>query len=142
MRKRNLAKSWNYGLTLLLPVLLIALTSCQFTQSAFAHTASNTGAGFAAASTMLSYMHQGKITYQYAASSFVNFRSELDGLDRQQLLSQQGAPDMRAVQHLFDLYKPAIQAVDSPCLSASCDWRGQVAALNKASEAFLQAGGS
>ncbi|HLH63823.1 MAG TPA: hypothetical protein VKV20_19260 [Ktedonobacteraceae bacterium] len=142
MRKHNLARFWNYGSALLLLVLLLLLTSCQFTQSAFARTASNTGAGFAAASTTLSYMHQGKITYQYAVSSFVNFRSELDGLDRQQLLSQQGAPDMRAVQHLIDLYKPAIQAVDSPCLSTSCDWRGQVAALNKASEAFLQAGGS
>jgi hypothetical protein len=142
MRKQNRARTWSYGLTLLLPVLLITLTSCQFTQSAFARTASNTGAAFAAASSTLSYMHQGKITYQYAVSSFVNFRSELDGLDRQQLLSQQGAPDMRTVQHLIDLYKPAIQAVDSPCLSAACDWRGQVAALNRASEAFLQAGGS
>lgn len=95
----------------------------------------------AAALITLTYAHEGKITYAYAASSFVNYRSELDGLD-QQLPSQSGAPDARTVQHLIDLYKPAIQAVDSPCLNESCDWRTQVAVMNRASEAFLQAGGS
>ncbi len=142
MRKHNLARTRNLGFCLLLPALLITLTSCQFTQSAFARTTSSAGAAFAAASTTLSYAHQGKITYAYAASSFVNYRSELDGLDQQQLLSQQGVPNMRAVQHLIDLYKPAIEVVDAPCLSESCDWHTQIVVLNKASEAFLQAGGS
>jgi hypothetical protein len=125
----------------LLPILLLILPSCQFTQSAFAKTTGDAGAAFAAASTTLSYAHQGKISYAYAASSFVNYRSELDGLD-QQLPSQQGAPDMRTVQHLIDLYKPAIKAIDSPCLRVSCDWRTQIAVMNRASQAFLQAGGS
>jgi hypothetical protein len=120
---------------------LLTLTSCQFTQSAFAKTTGDAGAAFAAASTTLSYAHEGKITYAYASSSFVNYQSELDGLD-QQLPSQQGAPDMRTVQHLIDLYRPAIWVVDLPCLSDSCAWRTQIATLNSASQAFLQAGGS
>ena len=141
MRKHNLIRSRNYTACFLLPILLLIFTSCQFTQSPFAKTTGDAGAAFAAASTTLSYAHQGKITYAYAASSFVNYQSELAGLD-QQLPSQQGAPNMRTVQHLIDLYKPAIQAVNFPCLSESCNWRTQITVLNRASEAFLQAGGS
>ena len=96
---------------------------------------------FAAASTTLTYAHEGKITYAYAASSFVNYRGELDGLD-QQLPSQSGAPGAGTVQHLLELYKPAIQADDAPCLNDACDWRAQAAALDRASKAFLEAGGS
>jgi hypothetical protein len=135
MRKKN------YSAYFLLPLLLLAVTACQFTQSAFSKTTANAGAAFVAASITLTYAHEGKITYAYAASSFVNFRSELDGLDRK-LPSQQGVPNVPTVQHLVGLYKPAIRAVDSPCLNESCDWRTQVAVMNKASQAFLQAGGS
>jgi hypothetical protein len=142
MRKHNLKGSRNYPVCFLLPILLLlTLTSCQFTQSAFTKTTGDAGAAFAAASTTLSYAHEGKITYAYASSSLVNYQSELDGLD-QQLPAQQGAPDAHTVEHLIALYMPAIRAVDSPCLSESCDWRTQIAALNSASQAFLQAGGS
>ena len=141
MRKHHSIGTRNYSIGFLLPLLLLTLTSCQFTQSPFAKTTGDAGAAFATASTTLSYAHEGKITYAYAASSFVNYSSELDGLD-QQLPSQQGAPDVHIVGHLVALYKPAIQAVDSPCLAESCDWRTQVAAMNRASQAFLQAGGS
>src|SRR5205807_4333798 len=141
MRKHNLKGSRNYTVCFLLPILLLlTFTSCQFTQSAFAKTTGDAGAAFAAASTTLSYAHEGKITYAYATSSFVNYQSELDGLD-QQLPSQQGAPDKRTVQHLLDLYRPAMQAVIQPCLEESCHWQAQVAALNRASQAFLMAGG-
>lgn len=142
MRKHNLKGSRDYTVCFLLPILLLlTLTSCQFTQSAFAKTTGDAGVAFAAASTTLSYAHEGKITYAYASSSFVNYQSELDGLN-QQLPAQQGAPDAHTVEHLIALYMPAIRAVDSPCLSVSCDWRTQIAALNRASQAFLQAGGS
>ncbi len=126
----------------MLLVLATLLAGCQFTQSPFALTASSAGAEFAAASTTLSYLHSGKITVQYAQGSFVNYRSQLDGLD-QRLPSQQGAPVGKAgVDHLLALYKAAILAVDNPCLAASCNWQAQVAALNRASKAFLEAGGS
>ena len=124
------------------PLLLVLLTvtGCQLTQSAFSRTVGNAGAVFSAASTTLTYAPEGKITSAYAQASFVNYQSELDGLD-QQLPSQQGAPDKRTVQHLLDLYRPAIQAVIQPCLEESCHWQAQVAALNRASQAFLMAGG-
>jgi L-aminopeptidase/D-esterase-like protein len=125
----------------LLLILLLLVTGCQFTQAAFPRMASNAGSGFAAAATTLASAHAGKVTYAYAAASFVNYQSELDGLD-QTLPSQSGAPDKRTVQHLIGLYKVAIKAVDSPCLSNSCDWRTQVDALNRTSKAFLEAGGS
>ena len=129
------------GIALLLLVLLMMATGCQLTQPAFTRTAGNAGSAFAAAETTLSYAHEGKITYAYASSSFVNYQSELDGLD-QSLPSLQGAPDRHTVRQLLDLYKPAIEAVDAPCLNESCNWRAQVVALNRASKAFLEAGGS
>jgi hypothetical protein len=130
------------GLTIfLLLVLVVTATGCQLTQSAFTRTAGNAGSAFAAASTTLTYLHEGKISKAYAASSFVNYASELDGLD-QTLPSQSGAPDARTIQHLLDLYKPAMQAVNSPCLDESCGWRAQVAPLDRASKAFLEVGNS
>ena len=131
----------SYCIDFLLLILLLIVTGCQFQQAAFPRMASNAGSAFAAAATTLAYAHEGKVTYAYAAASFVNYQSELDGLD-QTLPSQSGAPDKHAVQHLLNLYKVAIKAVDSPCLSNSCDWRIQVDALNRTSKAFLEVGGS
>jgi len=127
-----------YGISFLLLVLLLTVTACQLTQSAFARTAGNAGAAFAAASTTLSYAHEGKITNTYASSNFMNFQSELSGLD-QTLSSQQGAPDVHTVQHLLSLYESAMQVVNNPCLSESCNWHAQVSALDRASRAFLEA---
>ncbi len=130
----------NNGIVFLL-LLLVLTTSCQLTQAAFTRMAGNAGAAFAAASTTLSYVHEGKITKAYASSAFVNYQSELDGLDST-LPSQQGAPDTSMLRQLLDLYKQALPAVNTPCLDQSCDWHTQVTALNRASEAFLKAGGS
>ena len=131
-----------YGRIIFLLLILSVMTvGCQLTQSAFVKTAGDAGSGFAAASTTLTYLHQGKISKGYAASSFINYASELDGLD-QTLPSLAGAPDSRTLQRLLNLYKPADRVVDAPCLDASCDWRAQVAALDRASKAFLEVGNS
>jgi hypothetical protein len=124
---------------LLLPLLLL-LNGCQAAQSTFANTAGNAGAAFVAASTTLTYMHKGKITEAYARSSFINYQSELDGLD-QSLPSQNGSPDRLTMQHLLTLYHAAMPIINNPCLQMTCDWHSQVATLNQASEAFLKAGG-
>ena len=129
------------GIIFLLLVLSIMTVGCQLTQSAFVKTAGDAGSAFAAASTTLTYFHEGKISKAYAASSFVNYASELGGLD-QTLPSLAGAPDSRTIQHLLNLYKPAMQVIDAPCLDASCDWRAQVAALDSASKAFLEVSNS
>lgn len=111
------------------------------TQSGFARTTNNAGSAFAAAATTLTYAHTGKLITAYAQASFENYQSELSGVD-QQLPSLGGAPDKQTIQHLLTLYKPAMQAVNQPCLEVSCDWQAQVKALNAASDAFLKAGGS
>jgi len=126
---------------LILVSLLIVTTSCQLTQSAFVRTTNNAGAALAAASLTLSDMHQGKVTSAYARAAFANYQSELSGLD-QQLLSQNGAPTPMSVQQLLSVYKPAMQVINQPCLVASCAWRSQLVALNRARDAFLKAGGA
>ena len=120
--------------------LLLVTSGCQLAQSSFARTANNAGAAFAAASLTLSYVHEGKITYTYARSAFMNYQSELQGLD-QQLPSQAGAPDMQTIRLLLDVYRPAMQVINQPCLDASCNWRSQLASLDRASKIFLKAGG-
>jgi hypothetical protein len=116
------------------------MTGCVLTQSTFARTTNNAGSAFAAASTTLTYAHEGKVTYTYAAASFVNFQSELNGID--QTLTTQNSASATTVKHLLALYKPAMQVVDAPCLANTCDWRGQVDQLNRASQAFLEASNS
>jgi hypothetical protein len=129
------------GLALLLLLLWPVMSGCQIAQSSFATTAGNAGSAFAAASTTLSYLHQGRLSKSYAASSFVNYKAELAGLD-QQLPSLNGAPGKSTLRRLLALYQPAMQAVNAPCLNMSCDWQAQIAALNRASQAFLEAAGS
>jgi hypothetical protein len=124
---------------LLLPLLLL-FNGCQAAQSTFANTAGNTGAAFVAASTTLAYTHEGKITEAYASSSFINYQSELGGLD-QSLPAQNGSPERLTMQHLLALYHAAMPIIDNPCLQMTCDWHSQVATLNQAGEAFLKAGG-
>ena len=129
-----------YVLLTFLISLLFSITGCQLAQSAFVRIAGNAGAEFSAATSTLSYVHQGKLTPTYAISSFADYRKQLDGVD-QQLPSLQGVPDAYTLQHLLDAYKPAIQAVDAPCLSNTCNWRSQLNALQQASQAFLKAAG-
>jgi len=119
---------------------MLLATGCQIAQPAFINQAGNAGAALAAASTTLSYAHTGKITFAYARASFVNYQSELADLD-QTLPQQQGPPDKQTLQHLLSLYHPAMQVMNQPCLDTMCNWRTQVATLNRASKAFLQAGG-
>ncbi len=122
-------------------VLLLMLTACQIKQPSFSITAGNIGSAFAASETTLQYAHEGKITYAYAASSFVNFQSELNGADKT-LAASQGAPAAGTMRQLLSLYQTAMRAVNTPCLNETCNWHTQVSALNRASEAFVKAGNS
>jgi hypothetical protein len=134
-------KMWQTpGMGLMLLVLCSLLAACTFTQTPFTRTVNNTGSAFAAAEATLTYAHEGKITYSYAASSFINYQSELSGTD--QALATQGTGDRHTLQRLLALYASAIQVVDNPCLSNICNWRKQVEILKRASQAFLEAGSS
>jgi len=138
MSQNKVRQTWGTMFALL--VLCSLLTSCTFTNSPFTRTANNAGSAFAAAQATLTYAHEGKITFSYAASSFINYQSELSGTD--QALTAQGASDTRTLHKLLALYSPAMQVVDAPCLSDSCDWHKQIEILNRASQAFLGVGGS
>ena len=119
--------------------IVLSLSGCQFTQSAFDKTVGNAGSAFAAASTTLRYFHQGKLLQTYTQASFEGYQSELDNVD-QQLPSQSGAPDTKTVRQLLVVYNPAIHAIDNPCLTTHCDWQTQVRHLDDASNAFIKAG--
>jgi hypothetical protein len=119
-------------------IVMLLITGCQIAQSAFSTKVGNAGAAFAAASNTLKYLHEGKLTSLYARSTFVNYRSELSGLD-QQLPLQQGAPGKNEMTQLLNLYRSARQVVNRPCLDSSCDWQAQVTTLDQASNAFLKA---
>jgi hypothetical protein len=129
------------SIVILLALALIAGAGCALAQSAFARTAGNAGAAFAAAAVTLRFAHEGKLTAAYARASFVNYRAELDGLDAR-LPTQDGAPDARTLRRLLDLARPALRVVDAPCLDTRCAWQAQVAAMRRASAALLKAGGS
>jgi hypothetical protein len=131
---------WHTPMFLLLTLVSLATTGCQFTQAGFALTVSNAGSTFAAAALTLRYAHEGKITPAYATSSFQNYQNELQNVD-QQLPTQPGAPDIHTIQRLLQLYQPAMQTINNPCLDSSCNWHAQITALHRASEAFLKAGG-
>jgi hypothetical protein len=100
----------------------------------------NAGSAFAAAETTLTYAHEGKITYSYANSSFMNYQSELSDTDK--TLETQGASDTHTLQRLLALYALAIKVVDNPCLSNTCNWRQQIQILNRVTQAFLETGSS
>ena len=122
-------------------ILLLTTTGCQLKQPSFSITAGNIGSAFAASEATLQYAHEGKITYAYAASSFDNFRSELNGAD-QTIAASQGAPAAGTMRQLLSLYQEAMRAVNTPCLNDTCNWHIQISALDRASKAFLKAGNS
>lgn len=128
------------GIGIMLLLVCFLLTACTFTQTTFTRTLNNAGSAFAAAETTLAYAHEGKITYSYADSSFMNYQSELSGTE--QTLATQGASDTHTLQRLLALYLSAIQVVDNPCLSTTCNWRQQIVILKRVSQAYLEAGSS
>jgi hypothetical protein len=118
-------------------LLILTISACSLTQSPFVQTVDGAGGTFSAAATTLTYFHQGKLSRAYTISSFASYESQLDGLD-QQLPTQQGADNQATVKRLLALYRPAMQVVQRPCLESSCDWRGQVTTLERASKAFVE----
>lgn len=131
--------SFTYRLAGICLLLTLAISSCSLTQPPFVRMVDSAGGTFSAAATTLTYFHRGKLSRAYTVSSFAGYESQLDGLD-QQLPTQQGASDQTTVRRLLALYKPAMQVVQQPCLESSCDWRGQVTTLERASKAFVEVG--
>lgn len=136
--ERGDARLPHFANLLVLLAAMCMLTGCAWTESGFARTAGEAGSTLAAAATTLRDVREGRLSTAYARSSFAGYQQQLRGLE-QQLPTQDGAPSQQAVQRLLALYRPAAQAIAHPCLEGECDWRGQVAALDRASQAFQQA---
>ena len=117
---------------------LPVLTGCTVTKTQFQNTAGGAGGELAAAATTLEYVHEGRLNRAYASSAFASYRDALL-ITEKQLPTVPGAPDRATIEELLTLYRPAYRAVEQPCLDDSCDWRAQVEALKKASEALVKA---
>ena len=120
---------------------MLTLAGCGWTESGYVRMAGDAGSTLAAAATTLRDAREARVTAAYARSSFAGYQQQLQGLE-QQLPRQDGAPDQQTVQRLLALYRPAALAVAHPCLEGDCAWQAQVAALERASQAFQQAGNS
>jgi len=117
---------------------LLLLSGCVVTKTQFQNTASGAGGELAAAATTLQYVHEGRLSRAYASSAFASYRDALL-ITEKQLPSVPGGPGQTTVEELLKLYRPAHRAVEQPCLDDSCDWRVQVQALKKASDALVKA---
>jgi hypothetical protein len=135
---RLCARAASGALTCVLLALSLVFAGCSATQSDFTRQTSSAGGEFGAAALTLADAHQGRLAFAYARASYVTYLSQLSGLDAQ-LPALQGAPDQSTIKELLDLYTPAMRAVEQPCLDTRCDWRAQVAVLQRASAAFLRA---
>ncbi|MDQ3871181.1 MAG: hypothetical protein M3301_06165 [Chloroflexota bacterium] len=115
------------------------LTACGPSPSEFARTSSDAASTLSAAAATLRLEHEGRLTRGYAQASFLNYGDALEGLDAE-LRSSQGAPGREAIEQLLALYRIAQGVINEPCLDEGCDWRSQVEALERAKEAFQNAG--
>lgn len=124
--------------------LCLALAGCgstqSITQTAFERQASDGASVFSAASETLRFVHlePAKFTVEYGAGSMINYDDQVSSLP-DDLPSAAGAPDEATVNQLVQVVTPAVDAIEKPCLLPDCDWRSQVAALDAAKEALLDA---
>ena len=128
------------GRTILVVSLPILAAGCQMTQSAFARVTGEAGAELAAAATTLQYAHEGQLTDSYAQAAFEGYASALEGADRE-IITAEGAPRQELVQRLADLSRKTAAVAKQPCLTASCDWQGQLTLLRQASAELIKASG-
>ena len=128
------------GRSILFLSLPIVATGCQMTQSAFVRVTGEAGAEFAAAATTLEYVHEGQLTRPYAQAAFESYASALAGADGE-IAAAEGAPSPELARRLADLSREAEAVAEQPCLTASCDWHGQVTLLRQASAELLEVSG-
>src|SRR5215212_12181452 len=128
------------GRCLVFVAVALLATGCQMTQSAFVRVTRETGAELAAAATTLQYAHEGQLTHPYAQAAFEGYASALTGAD-QEIIAAEGAPSQELARRLANLTREAAAVAMQPCLTASCDWQGQLRLLRHASAELLEASG-
>ena len=128
------------GRSILFASLAIVVTGCQMTQTPFVRVAGETGAELAAAATTLQYVHEGQLTHPYAQAAFEGYASALESAD-QEIVAAEGAPSQELARRLAGLAREAAAVAERPCLTASCDWQGQLTLLRQASAELIKAAG-
>jgi hypothetical protein len=128
------------GRSILFVSIPILVTGCQMTQSPFVRVTGETGAELAAAATTLKYAHEAQLTHPYAQAAFEGYASALTSAD-QEIVAAEGAPSQELAWRLADLTREAAAVADQPCLTASCDWQGQLTLLRQASAELIKASG-
>ena len=121
--------------------LAASMVGCSsVTQTPFARTAADAASLLSAASHTLQFAHNVPpwVTVEYGEASFINYH-ELIAPIPDELPSLQGAPDQAAVEELVGLLDDVIPDLENPCLADDCDWQGQIARLDAATHAFLDA---
>jgi hypothetical protein len=92
-----------------------------------------------AAATTLEFAHQGKVTTNFAESSFGEYKEQLKDVP-DELAKADGAPDSGKLRQLSGLLERAQPAIDRPCLADDgCDWQAQDRALKEARQALEDA---
>lgn len=131
------------GVAAALCLTLVGCGSTQgITQTAFERQASDGASIFSAAGETLRFVHAepAKFTVEYGAGSMINFDDQVSSLP-DELPSAQGAPDSAVTDKLLEVVKPAIDAIENPCLLPDCDFDAQTSALDAARDALLAAVG-
>jgi hypothetical protein len=118
---------------------LVALTpsvsGCEMVKSAYVSQVGGAAEELAAVATTLRLVHEGRVTRQYAQSTFANYREVLVSFEPK-LRKAEGAPAPDSVERAVSVYRGVAQVIESPCLDDGCDWRGQLAALETAAAAL------
>lgn len=125
-------------------VLAVALTGCgsttQITQTPYQRAVSDGASIMSAAGETLRSVHgdPARMTVEYAAGSMINYDDQVSSVP-DELPTLDGAPDAGSVEQLTAVLRPAIDAIENPCLVADCQWQPQASALDSARDALLKA---
>lgn len=127
---------------------------CSITQTPFQRTVSDAASILGASSQTLRFAHgqpalpvpgqsddphvAARLTYEYARGAFINYSDLLRDVSNE-LPTLEGAPDARTTQALVDALQSAADVVESPCLAGDCDWQGQIATIEGARQALMDA---
>jgi hypothetical protein len=124
-------------------VVCAVLSACSgepITQTAFVRSASDAASLLAASSETIRSVHEepARLTIEYAKASIFNY-NELLAPVPQDLPTLDGAPAPPVIDELVAMLNTSLADLASPCLVGDCDWESQVADMDAAKDALLQA---
>jgi hypothetical protein len=117
-----------------------ACSSEPITETPFARTASDAASTLSAAALTLRYVHAdpARFTVEYGQGAMINFAEQVTSVP-DELPQLEGAPDLATVDALAKQVEAAAADLEAPCLLDDCDWQSQVARMDAAKQALLDA---